>query len=695
MWCLERLLRDRDGLLLGRTRHAQTRSPSACANVLTPERIPEFCIPPRLESSLTLIDLRNAWEQMARTDEGAGRTGTDWDPRSQAALSLPHLPRAQIRYSKDFCHRNIYQDVMGFEIPMHMQVLKCASFLKTEISEPFLFQAVEKDSNFSEKGPLKYLLLSGSTKGMGGCDRIRLSLERLSRAAPPCCPVLPAPAHAGPPGPLGLGWAASGGAEPAASLWLLCGAGQPGSAPPPAATSSPSVAVGPARAPGHRKPQPGPVPLSQARESPGGRWKALAPPASAPHSHGVRPQGEAGLQDGHPPSHTPALRMAEPGTGLEPCVLGVAVALGGCVSGGKQRGPQDGWGAGTARPCYLLSTSVAACGEPSGNLHIRSREGGTEPGLKGVAAAQQCECRHSILLRFPASGPDLRKAAAHVLIFTGNVQFPFWTGIVGRYTGTSQGTLSEGLSLPSVVEPNPWNIGEIEAVKWPLYCQNPSLVKCQGLADVTSGYKPVSVNWSHIVKEAEGSIVFMVDGPSLWTVLAFSLKANEVPDILLKAVGKPVLEAASWHPAEAHKWCQLSTGSTSDICPAIKGDFFLTFSVTLHPDPSVKQQAALAYISVCVHHMAAAPQCVARVFYSDCHSLNHHNDVSEREKESNCGSKGEGRQGSLGDSAQLSFSSPAQHCVQSSSTHTSPTGCLGGLCDAQQEVAWQRPPWAD
>ncbi|XP_048188956.1 C2 calcium-dependent domain-containing protein 4A-like [Perognathus longimembris pacificus] len=99
MWCLERILRNRHGLLSGRTRHAKTRSPGACANVLTPERIPEFCIPPRLEPSLALVDLRNAWEQMARTDEGAGRT--DWDPRSQAALSLPHLPRARTAYG--FC----------------------------------------------------------------------------------------------------------------------------------------------------------------------------------------------------------------------------------------------------------------------------------------------------------------------------------------------------------------------------------------------------------------------------------------------------------------------------------------------------------------------------------------------------------------------------------------------------------------
>ncbi|XP_048189086.1 collagen alpha-1(III) chain-like [Perognathus longimembris pacificus] len=58
-------------------------------------------------------------------------------------------------------------------------------------------------------------------------------------------------------------------------------------------------------APGHRKPQPDLVPLRPGARGPGGRWKALAPPASAPHSHGVCSEGEAGLPEGHPPSQTP------------------------------------------------------------------------------------------------------------------------------------------------------------------------------------------------------------------------------------------------------------------------------------------------------------------------------------------------------------------------------------------------------
>ncbi|XP_006831639.1 PREDICTED: C2 calcium-dependent domain-containing protein 4A-like [Chrysochloris asiatica] len=80
------------------------------SNVLTPGRIPEFCIPPRLpapcapESSplAAALPRRCAAEPdlwFSGVNQGAGRT--DWDPRSQAALSLPHLPRARTAYG--FC----------------------------------------------------------------------------------------------------------------------------------------------------------------------------------------------------------------------------------------------------------------------------------------------------------------------------------------------------------------------------------------------------------------------------------------------------------------------------------------------------------------------------------------------------------------------------------------------------------------
>nr|XP_035936981.1 C2 calcium-dependent domain-containing protein 4A-like [Halichoerus grypus] len=82
----------------------------AFSNVLTPARIPEFCIPPRLPAPCVpespppaaALPRRCAaepdlWPRGA--DDAAGHT--DWDPRSQAALSLPHLPRARTAYG--FC----------------------------------------------------------------------------------------------------------------------------------------------------------------------------------------------------------------------------------------------------------------------------------------------------------------------------------------------------------------------------------------------------------------------------------------------------------------------------------------------------------------------------------------------------------------------------------------------------------------
>ncbi|XP_054572160.1 C2 calcium-dependent domain-containing protein 4A [Eptesicus fuscus] len=106
MWCLERLglgperlLRGGNGRLQGWARRTTANTPAQCANVLTPDRIPDFCIPPRFAPCPVLAAHRDSWVKKAGTDDGAGRT--DWDPRSQAALSLPHLPRARTAYG--FC----------------------------------------------------------------------------------------------------------------------------------------------------------------------------------------------------------------------------------------------------------------------------------------------------------------------------------------------------------------------------------------------------------------------------------------------------------------------------------------------------------------------------------------------------------------------------------------------------------------
>ncbi|XP_058703238.1 C2 calcium-dependent domain-containing protein 4C-like isoform X1 [Poecile atricapillus] len=98
---------------------------AAFPNVITPDRIPEFCIPPRLTSSgsikgsgfhqdhslvdaaLTsdyspssfphLIQVESVEEEIAALEEES----TNADPQSQAALSLPHFPRAPTSYG--FC----------------------------------------------------------------------------------------------------------------------------------------------------------------------------------------------------------------------------------------------------------------------------------------------------------------------------------------------------------------------------------------------------------------------------------------------------------------------------------------------------------------------------------------------------------------------------------------------------------------
>ncbi|NXD86348.1 C2C4C protein, partial [Halcyon senegalensis] len=99
---------------------------AAFPNVLTPDRIPEFCIPPRLTSS---DPLKGDHSEQDHTSEDAGLNSSDYspssslphliqvesaeeisaleeestnsDPRSQAALSLPHFPRAPTSYG--FC----------------------------------------------------------------------------------------------------------------------------------------------------------------------------------------------------------------------------------------------------------------------------------------------------------------------------------------------------------------------------------------------------------------------------------------------------------------------------------------------------------------------------------------------------------------------------------------------------------------
>ncbi|XP_041037242.1 LOW QUALITY PROTEIN: C2 calcium-dependent domain-containing protein 4A-like [Carcharodon carcharias] len=71
-------------------------------NVLTPDRVPEFFIPPRFTPQRKAGAAQHrAGGEAALRDGRTGGDGTDWDPRSRAALSLPHFPRARTPYG--FC----------------------------------------------------------------------------------------------------------------------------------------------------------------------------------------------------------------------------------------------------------------------------------------------------------------------------------------------------------------------------------------------------------------------------------------------------------------------------------------------------------------------------------------------------------------------------------------------------------------
>uniref|UniRef100_UPI00398F1800 C2 calcium-dependent domain-containing protein 4A-like n=1 Tax=Pristiophorus japonicus TaxID=55135 RepID=UPI00398F1800 len=86
-------------------------------NILTPDRIPDFFIPPKLarqQRPAAAVHLsapamescpagQSAWGPRGSVPVGGPPEGdsTDWDPKSRAALSLPHFPRAQTPYG--FC----------------------------------------------------------------------------------------------------------------------------------------------------------------------------------------------------------------------------------------------------------------------------------------------------------------------------------------------------------------------------------------------------------------------------------------------------------------------------------------------------------------------------------------------------------------------------------------------------------------
>lgn len=108
MWCLEQLLLGLERLLRGRNRLSGMEparpalTPAGCPNVLTPDRIPEFCIPatrvlPDSDCNPRLLGQQARGLTMA--------LATDWDPRSQAALSFSTCPGRALPTASARCSR--------------------------------------------------------------------------------------------------------------------------------------------------------------------------------------------------------------------------------------------------------------------------------------------------------------------------------------------------------------------------------------------------------------------------------------------------------------------------------------------------------------------------------------------------------------------------------------------------------------
>lgn len=119
-----------DGMFGERPPAEKGKKTPLCANVITPDTIPEFCIPPKISSQHEErggetvkpgyalkcraprdLPVRDAFSshiiQVEAADEApqdngySDEDGTNADPQSQAALSLPHLPKAHTSYG--FC----------------------------------------------------------------------------------------------------------------------------------------------------------------------------------------------------------------------------------------------------------------------------------------------------------------------------------------------------------------------------------------------------------------------------------------------------------------------------------------------------------------------------------------------------------------------------------------------------------------
>eukprot|EP00061_Rhincodon_typus_P012551 g38355.t1 len=128
-------------------------------NILTPDRVPDFFIPPKFTPQQTPqqqalgmsssaaqrglgkchIAVPRCWgllsQEVAPEDGHTDGDGTDWDPTSQAALSLPHFPQASTPYG--FCRLLESPHTRRKESLFHNQGLPAGlAFPFTQLSDP-------------------------------------------------------------------------------------------------------------------------------------------------------------------------------------------------------------------------------------------------------------------------------------------------------------------------------------------------------------------------------------------------------------------------------------------------------------------------------------------------------------------------------------------------------------------------------
>ncbi|XP_069621701.1 C2 calcium-dependent domain-containing protein 4C-like [Ranitomeya imitator] len=216
MWLLEKLTAPemQGHMLVPTTRGAYpTQRLIPCPNVLTPDRIPEFCIPPLLSSERgmrmkshcrSVPDLCGASFvsedfgtpethiiQVDSAEEALEEESTNADPQAQAALSLPHLPKAQTSYG--FCTLLESPNTRRKESLFHNDPATLPILLPKSRSNTSAWQRASSCSSFTTL-KLRSLSRSGTldSETSSSTDSSPFSSPSLHRSPPRCSSLLKA-----------------------------------------------------------------------------------------------------------------------------------------------------------------------------------------------------------------------------------------------------------------------------------------------------------------------------------------------------------------------------------------------------------------------------------------------------------------------------------------------------------------------